>query len=977
MKKIISLFVVLTMLMSLFININVNAATYTLSETTANYILDTISSEYSQELSDEIKDLMYDSDYSDIISDKTTLRNYSTNGNTKSWPISNADNYGTFVVDRGETVNWGWGSAGCMSYACFFTYSIYGTIGAKNSESIYLDKNDSQTWENLKSYIDENVQPGEHLRINKRHSVIYLCDGNENGAEGFYIAEYWGGAKKDENGIYRFNEKNDQYYINFYTYESFVKAYSGYTCFVYDAYENSVYKDNTPEDPETPEPVASTRDIVLVLDISTSMRGTKITNTKVASKMFVDQILDNDHNTRIALVIYGSYVTTLLELSDDKETIKNAIDSINLTGSTNMCGGLERAGEILEQSTADKKAVVIMTDGQANTGTSGQSGYRTVAEGDEVYFGSYDVAIYDLAQDYVNNKNYAIYSLGFGLSEYSSEINLMKYIASFDKKGERYFWSVTNENIDDIIFTYEDIADTIVTKKNIIISIECPVEVEISYNGETLNKDNTLTSFGSVTVTQVEDGNSYLFDVEDNRDYDINIVGTDEGTMSFKISYIEGDTEVYREFIDVPVTSNTQISTSATDRNADFALYVDSDGDGTTDEGWSAMANETVTASSDEIMEQLFPSESIMDEETAYVAASPVGGTYTKKQNVVLTAEPDDAAIYYTIDGSEPTTESTLYTEAIVVSKTTTIKAIAVKEGFVNSDVLTETYKIKSSSGGGGGGGGGGGSTSSYTVKFETNGGSKIANKSVSKKKTLAEPTAPTKEGYTFDGWYTDAELTEKYDFSAEVTKGFTLYAKWTKKVEVNADDEKNDIENTEANDSIFADVNESDWFYEAVKFAFENGITSGVSANMFAPNDKVTRGQFITMLCRAYGIKEMTGENFDDCGDTWYTGYLAAAKQAGISKGIGDNKFAPEREITREEMVTLIYNYLKAEGKAIAIANEPSFDDNDAISDWAKLGVAFASSKGYVKGKGNNMFDPKGHATRAELAQIFYNILK
>ena len=174
-----------------------------------------------------------------------------------------------------------------------------------------------------------------------------------------------------------------------------------------------------------------------------------------------------------------------------------------------------------------------------------------------------------------------------------------------------------------------------------------------------------------------------------------------------------------------------------------------------------------------------------------------------------------------------------------------------------------------------------------------------------------------------------------------------------------------------------FVDVKETDWYYEAVKFAFEKGITSGVSETEYAPNNKVTRGQFITMLCRAYGIKEMIGDNFIDCGNTWYTGYLAAAKQLGISNGVGDNKFAPDKEITREEMVTLIYNYLKSVGKVDEEITETAFTDNDAISDWAKAGVAFASSKGYVNGKGNNIFDPNGDATRAELAQIFFNMFK
>ena len=79
-------------------------------------------------------------------------------------------------------------------------------------------------------------------------------------------------------------------------------------------------------------------------------------------------------------------------------------------------------------------------------------------------------------------------------------------------------------------------------------------------------------------------------------------------------------------------------------------------------------------------------------------------------------------------------------------------------------------------------GGGGGRSTSRYTVSFESNGGSKVSNQTVTRNSVMKEPTAPTKENFDFDGWYSDKELKTKYDFSAKVTKSFTLYAKWTEK---------------------------------------------------------------------------------------------------------------------------------------------------------------------------------------------------
>ncbi len=363
-------------------------------------------------------------------------------------------------------------------------------------------------------------------------------------------------------------------------------------------------------------------------------------------------------------------------------------------------------------------------------------------------------------------------------------------------------------------------------------------------------------------------------------------------------------------------------------------------------------ADETDTADTVELTVTIPTSDKVNVTVTAEANGTVTGsGEYPKNSEVTVTATADSG---YNFSGWY-NGETSVSTSASYTFKATDDISLVAK------------FTKKTSSGGGGSGGGGGGGVSSYTIKFDTNGGSEI-NSVKSTGTAISEPTAPTKDGYTFNGWYTDKELTSKYDFSNKITKSFTLYAAWVE----NSEQEQPATETK----NPFADVNTDDWYYKAVMFAYENNITSGVSETEFAPNGKVTRGQFITMLCRAYGISEMTGDNFDDCGDTWYTGYLAAAKQLGISNGVGDNKFAPEKEITREEMVTLIYNYLKSVGKVDETANETSFADDAMISEWAKSAVAFASSNGYVNGKNNNMFDPQGTATRAELAQIFYNIL-
>lgn len=99
-----------------------------------------------------------------------------------------------------------------------------------------------------------------------------------------------------------------------------------------------------------------------------------------------------------------------------------------------------------------------------------------------------------------------------------------------------------------------------------------------------------------------------------------------------------------------------------------------------------------------------------------------------------------------------------------------------------------------------------------------------------------------------------------------------------------------------------------------AVGFVAARGITKGTGNEKFSPEGKLTRGQFLVMAMRAYGIApdENRSDNFIDAGNTYYTGYLAAAKRLGITKGIGNNMFGPENNVTRQEMFTLLYNILK-----------------------------------------------------------------
>ena len=176
-----------------------------------------------------------------------------------------------------------------------------------------------------------------------------------------------------------------------------------------------------------------------------------------------------------------------------------------------------------------------------------------------------------------------------------------------------------------------------------------------------------------------------------------------------------------------------------------------------------------------------------------------------------------------------------------------------------------------------------------------------------------------------------------------------------------------------------FSDVASGAWYHDAVTFIAARGITTGTTATAFSPDSTLTRGQFAVMLLRAYGIEpdSNAADNFSDAGSTYYTGYLAAAKQLGISNGVGNNMFAPDQSITRQEMFTLLYNALKeidalpigTSGKTLA-----DFSDASGIASWAKDAMTALVKAGTVTGSDSKL-NPTGTTTRAEMAQVLYNL--
>ena len=181
-------------------------------------------------------------------------------------------------------------------------------------------------------------------------------------------------------------------------------------------------------------------------------------------------------------------------------------------------------------------------------------------------------------------------------------------------------------------------------------------------------------------------------------------------------------------------------------------------------------------------------------------------------------------------------------------------------------------------------------------------------------------------------------------------------------------------------NKVLFADVPESADCYAAVTFCAARGITNGTSVGVFSPIDTLTRGQFIVMCMRAYDIQPDADpqDNFSDAGNTYYTGYLSAAKRLGISNGVGDNLYLPEGRLSTQDMLTLLYrtldslDRLPAAGAGGALSD---LTDSADVADYAKDAVEVFLSAGAVTSSAGRL-NPTGEALRAAMVQVLYNLL-
>ena len=280
---------------------------------------------------------------------------------------------------------------------------------------------------------------------------------------------------------------------------------------------------------------------------------------------------------------------------------------------------------------------------------------------------------------------------------------------------------------------------------------------------------------------------------------------------------------------------------------------------------------------------------------------------------------------------------------------------------------ITDSTSGGGSSGGGGGGGGGGFSAPSYSVSVDDvkHGTVTVSPESASKGDTVTITAAPDK-GYVLES----LTALDKDGKALELTDkggGRYTFVMPAGKVTVKAvfmDD------NTMLN--FFTDVHAEDYYYDAVLWAAQKGITGGMSDTLFAPNAACTRAQIVTFLWRAAGSPEPKAlSSFADVpADAYYARAVAWAVENGITEGTSDTTFAPGTICTRAQGAA----FLSRAAKANTASGNSNFADVDANAYYASA-VKWAVDNGITNGISSSLFGPDSSCTRAQIVTFLYRM--
>lgn len=346
------------------------------------------------------------------------------------------------------------------------------------------------------------------------------------------------------------------------------------------------------------------------------------------------------------------------------------------------------------------------------------------------------------------------------------------------------------------------------------------------------------------------------------------------------------------------------------------------------------------------------------------VVAEVNGNAYTSFADAV-SAVPANGTIEIT-GGTSPYTGT--------ANKTFTVKNSTSADITVNGQPIeptkSYTFKYTHSSGGSSGGSSSGKTTYKVTTSAVNNGGVNASPSSAEKGATITITLSPDK-GYKLDKLtVTDGSgKTVSTVKKSDTVYTFTMPASAVK-VGVSY------VKATETpSETKFNDVSANDWFASAVDYVTGKGMMNGTADNTFSPKANTTRGMVVTVLYRLENQPSTSVASFTDVASgAYYANAVAWANANGIVSGYGSGKFGPNDKVTREQLAAILYRYAQYKKYDVSVGEDTnilSYDDAQSISSYAIPAIQWACGAGVVTGKSGSKLDPKGNATRAEVAAM------
>ena len=347
---------------------------------------------------------------------------------------------------------------------------------------------------------------------------------------------------------------------------------------------------------------------------------------------------------------------------------------------------------------------------------------------------------------------------------------------------------------------------------------------------------------------------------------------------------------------------------------------------------------------------------------------SSADGVYTIKKGATVTITPTPSSGYelsaLQVDGVTVTLTNGSYTISNLQN------AIRVYAAFQQT---TEEPEDPGTPGGGSSGGGSTNPTYTVTVSNTTNGSVSVTPANAAQG-TLVTLTVSPADGYVLEQLTVTDAAGKPVALSQKSANQYT-FTMPAGKVSVTA----SFVQESASAGVTFIDVKEGDWFYEAVQFVVSSGMMNGTGNNSFQPGINLSRSMIATILWRLEDAPTGDSARFTDVPNgQWYTDAVNWAAANDLVNGYGNSTFGPEDDITREQMAAILYRYAQFKGYDHTVQGDLSrFADGGQTSDWAREAVVWAVDNGLLTGKGGGLLDPKGTATRAEVATILMRFVE